>query len=258
MDSQLTCKLVRFGNSVQGLKVLNAPHPVLLSTISVIVEAMSVPQSSWARLKPSGREVVVGVEPSVPSVKVRVKPLDMSRSRRAATAVGMLALAGGIDHASLPSTRPRINRRMRSANDIGIVPSPSAVRGVVQWRRRIDRHKGTNSSTSLWGVSAVGGMAQPVQSCSKRLNAAEAVASPSSRTMRSSSSAAYSGSICSMCFIFLVMSGYFQNGKCHGFLVSQRAVKPSDPSGERPTAKKSVPVKTLQFGVVVVTFSAVG
>ena len=36
------------------------------------------------------------------------------------------------------------------------------------------RHKGTNSSTSLSGVSAVGGMAQPVQSCSKAVSAAEA------------------------------------------------------------------------------------
>ena len=135
----------------------------------------------------------------MPSVKVRVKPSSMWRLVKAATAVGMLALAGGIDHASLPCTRSPINRRKRSANDMGVVPSPRAVRGVVQWRRRILRHKGTNSSTSLWGRSAVGGMVQPVQSCSKRLNAAEAVASLSSKAVMSS--AAYSGCICSMCFI---------------------------------------------------------
>jgi hypothetical protein len=67
------------------------------------------------------------------------------------------------------------------------------------------RHKGTNSSTSLSGVSAVGGMAQPVQSSSKRLNAAEAVASASLTSKRLKSPAAYSGCIDSMRFIFVVV-----------------------------------------------------
>jgi hypothetical protein len=43
-------------------------------------------------------------------------------------------------------------------------------------------------------------MAQPVHCCSKRLNAAEAVASLNSKAVMSS--AAYSGCICSMCFIY--------------------------------------------------------
>jgi hypothetical protein len=65
------------------------------------------------------------------------------------------------------------------------------------------RHKGTNSSTSLSGMVAVGGMAQPVALCSRAVKAAEAVASLSSKAVMSS--AAYSGSICSMCFIFVVV-----------------------------------------------------
>ena len=183
--------LSKFGRLVRAFVIV---HPLLLSCSSVMLSAKPE-QSSCARLKPSGREA------TVPSVKVRVKPSSMWRLVKAATAVGMSALAGGMPSASLPSTRPRINRRMRSANDIGVVPSPSAVRGVVQWRRRILRHKGTNSSTSLWGVVASGGMAQPVQSCSKRLNAAEAVASASLTSKRLKSAAAYSGCMDSMCFI---------------------------------------------------------
>ena len=157
-------------------------QPLLESTNSVISFAIVKSHITLGKLTPSGT--------SLQSI-LRASNWD--------TAVGILALAGGMPSASLPSTRSPINRRSRSANDIGVVPSPSAVRGVVQWRRRMLRHKGTNSSTSLWGVSAVGGMAQPVQSCSKRLNASEAVASLSSKAVMSS--AAYSGNICSMCFI---------------------------------------------------------
>ena len=82
------------------------------------------------------------------------------------TAVGMLALAGGIDHAFVAldavanQSAHEVGQRHRSA-------IAKSGQGVVQWRRRMLRHKGHQLLHLALGCGGGEGMAQPVTLCSK-------------------------------------------------------------------------------------------